>query len=181
MLKYIKSLGIEVFSCDDCAREIYPRPEVQDFIRSYLSELPESAVPVYEDNGIVGKWVTRQLLVDHPGFKEKLEAITHPIIRAEMFASPAVVCEVPLLFEGGRTEDYEEIWVVACDEKEQHRRLTARLQGDAELARRWAKVQMPLAEKIAKATRVIWTNVPEETVNQNVHKMLIDAGVLTSR
>jgi dephospho-CoA kinase len=91
-----------------------------------------------------------------------LEGLVHPLVRqrfeAELAAlaeAPVVVLMIPLLFEVGLEELCSEVWLVACDEEQQRRRLMAR-DGLAEAeARARLAAQWPLARKRALADRVI--------------------------
>ncbi len=97
-----------------------------------------------------------------------LEAIIHPEVRwridawfADLAASgyrgPAIA-DIPLLFETGRTHDFDVVVVVACEPATQRTRLMARdrlseAEADARLAAQW-----PIAEKVESADRVVMTD-----------------------
>ena len=95
-----------------------------------------------------------------------LEAIVHPVVYRrirEWFANvPAAtrvaIADIPLLYETGHHHEFERVIVCACDPQEQVRRVMARdnlQEGDARarLAAQW-----PLAEKVSRASHVIWTD-----------------------
>lgn len=96
--------------------------------------------------------------------REKLEAITHPLILArmeEMIAELAgaghrvVVVEVPLLIEVGMMDEFDEVWLVYVDEETQMKRLQARDLLDQAGALARLKAQLPLEAKKAYADKVI--------------------------
>jgi dephospho-CoA kinase len=95
--------------------------------------------------------------------REDLNAITHPRVRAWMAeqmraaaeaGAPAVVLDIPLLFESGLTAGLDDIVVVWAPVESQFKRAVGRgLRGDDVRAR--IKAQMPLDEKRKLATMVI--------------------------
>ena len=93
-----------------------------------------------------------------------LEAITHPLILAEVSArvqaavskgAPAVFVEAALLVETGSAANYAHLWVVTCDASLQRKRLMTRKGCDQSTAERWIQSQMPIDEKAKHASRVI--------------------------
>lgn len=95
-----------------------------------------------------------------------LEAIIHPEVYRhirEWFANrPAgtrfALADIPLVFETGHNHDFDEVIVAACAPEEQVRRVMARdALSDAEARARLA-AQWPIAEKVKRAGRVIWTD-----------------------
>ena len=95
--------------------------------------------------------------------REDLNAITHPRVRAWMAeqmraaaeaGAPAVVLDIPLLFESGLTAGLDDIVVVWAPVEAQFKRAVSRgLRGDDVRAR--IRAQMPLEEKRELATVVI--------------------------
>ena len=97
-----------------------------------------------------------------------LEAIVHPEVRRRIAEWQAglvrdghrgpIVADIPLLFETGRTGDFDVVVVVACDAARQRERLMARdglsdVAADRRLAAQW-----PIAEKVARADYVVRTD-----------------------
>ena len=75
-------------------------------------------------------------------------------------AGPCAVL-VPLLFEVDWQSDFDFIVCVACSPSIQRHRLGTRGLNDAAIDQR-LKSQLPLAEKMARAQAVIWTDGPPE-------------------
>ena len=108
--------------------------------------------------------------------REDLNAITHPRVRAWMAermqeaaaaGAPAVVLDIPLLFESGLTAGLDEVVVVWAPVEEQFKRAVARgLRGGDVRAR--INAQMPLEEKRAKATVVIDNSGSKEKTRRQV-------------
>lgn len=101
----------------------------------------------------------RELVFSDPAAKKKLEAILHPMIRAEVNTeiraavenarAPYIVIVVPLLIETGAYRDLvRRILVIDCDEKQQIARVVQR-NGLSEAA-----VQGIMASQVGRAERL---------------------------
>jgi dephospho-CoA kinase len=97
-----------------------------------------------------------------------LEAIIHPDVRQRIadwqaglvrggYRGP-VVADIPLLFETGRTRDFDVIVVVACDPERQRTRLMARDGLTEDDADRRLQAQWPIADKVRAADYVVKTD-----------------------
>jgi dephospho-CoA kinase len=95
-----------------------------------------------------------------------LEAIVHPEVYRrirEWFANlppgtRLAIADIPLLFETGHNHDFDEVVVAACDPEEQLRRVMARDHLPDADARARLAAQLPIEEKVKRASRVIWTD-----------------------
>lgn len=95
-----------------------------------------------------------------------LEAIVHPEVYRrirEWFANlpgttPLAIADIPLVFETGHNHDFDAVIVAACAPEEQLRRIMARDGLPEPDARARIAAQWPIAEKVARATHVIWTD-----------------------
>ena len=94
----------------------------------------------------------------------RLEAIVHPAVRAAREAflvrhtgEPLVVLDIPLLFEKGGVEDVDQVLVVSAPAAVQRERVLAREGMTAERFAEILALQMPDAEKRARADYVIDT------------------------
>ncbi|MCX6544184.1 MAG: dephospho-CoA kinase [Acidobacteria bacterium] len=99
--------------------------------------------------------------------RRDLEAIIHPdvyrTIQAWMAAqagrgSVMAVAEIQLLFESGKAADFDRILVVACAPEAQIRRVMRRSKLPESEVRQRVAAQIPLDEKIQRASYVIWTD-----------------------
>ena len=104
----------------------------------------------------------RQLVFSDPAAKKKLEAILHPMIRAEVNAAvraahaPYVVIVVPLLVETGAYRDLaQRILVIDCSEQQQMARVMQRNGFTAEAAHAIMASQASRAERLGRAHDVV--------------------------
>jgi len=104
----------------------------------------------------------RQLVFSDPAAKQKLEAILHPMIRAEVNAAvraahaPYAVIVVPLLIETGAYRDLaQRILVVDCSEQQQMARVIQRGGLTAEAAQAIMASQVSRAERLGHADDIV--------------------------
>ncbi len=97
-----------------------------------------------------------------------LEALIHPEVRRRIadwqahltksgYRGP-LVADIPLLFETGRTSDFDAIVVVACDPARQRARLMERDGLSGEAADQRLDAQWPIAHKVRGADYVVKTD-----------------------
>ena len=114
-------------------------------------------------------------------FKDKrarldLEAIIHPAVQKaidEFFATlpkrtPFAVADIPLLFETGREKQFNAVVVVACPRDLQLTRLMERNKLSKDDAERRLNAQLPIDQKVKKATHVIRTEGTFEDTDAQV-------------
>lgn len=104
----------------------------------------------------------------HPRIWERLKAA---LVRAEQERRETVV-EIPLLFESGRENDFETIWVVTVPEELQARRLVARDGFTAEEVQQRLASQLPLVEKARRAHLVLDNQGPVEDLEAAIVRAL---------
>ncbi|MGI6689065.1 MAG: dephospho-CoA kinase [Christensenellales bacterium] len=126
----------------------------------------------FGDGVFEGEALSRQALANLVFFDEnalkKLNAITHPLIIAEMERQisrhadqPALVLDVPLLFETGLDARCQEVWCVYAPREEQIRRLVRRGMSEEEAHKR-IDSQMSGDEKARRSDQVILTTGTKE-------------------
>jgi len=99
--------------------------------------------------------------------RQQLNSIVHPQVRQEMLEAreaykaedyPAVVLDIPLLFESRLTSYVDRVMVVYVDEETQLKRLMERDQSEREEAEERIQAQLSIAEKAKMADAVIDNN-----------------------
>lgn len=107
-----------------------------------------------------------QIIFKDKRARQDLEAIIHPEVQAAIerfFAAlprrtPFAVADIPLLFETRRQGQFNSVIVVACPRQMQLERLMSRNKLSREDAERRIAAQLPIDEKVKKATYVIRTD-----------------------
>lgn len=106
-----------------------------------------------------------------------LEAIIHPEVYRrirEWFANlPSGtrigIADIPLLFETGQEHEFDRVLVAACQPEEQLRRIAGRDGLTRDEAKARLAAQWPIAEKVKRADRVIWTDRGFDETDRQVH------------
>jgi dephospho-CoA kinase len=120
-------LGIPVIDADEVARAVVARGTP-----GLLAVIERFGSSVVAKNGELDRRALRDLIFSDPGLRRDLEAILHPLIRADMeqraesATGPYIVMAIPLLVEGGSRDRVDRILVVDVDEGMQLQRLMAR-------------------------------------------------------
>ena len=149
--------GAAVFSGDDAVHALY---------RGAAAPLVETAFPGTTENGEVNRSRLGEIMSRDPAALKKLEAIVHPLVRAEeerfLAAAAAAgrqitVSDIPLLFEAGGAGRYDAVIVTTAPEEVRQQRARARPGMTAEKYDALNARQMPDAEKRRRAHFVVDT------------------------
>ena len=143
---------------------------------------PVGAVfPGVISGGGVERAVLSARVVGDPEAMQRLEAIVHPLVREEQarfvtaqreMGAEYVVLDIPLLLESGRASDLDVVVVVSAPPEVQRARVLARAGMTEEKFGRLLALQMPDAEKRARADFVIDTGADLETTRAQVRAVL---------
>lgn len=132
---------------------------------------------ILQSDGAIDRAALGAIVFNDAPLRRRLEAIVHPRVGAEIAAQmqraaqeqpdAVVIMDIPLLFETDRTQGLAEIIVVFTPESIQRRRLMARDHLSPEAAEARIRSQMPMAEKVRRATLTIDNSgTPAETERQ---------------
>jgi dephospho-CoA kinase len=152
--------GASIFDSDACARELLDSdPAVREaVIRNILSA-------AYREDGTPDRAAIRALVFSDPAAKARLEAILHPLVRAQRQAladdarveGRDLLVDIPLLFETSASSGFDLIVTVACSLEIQTRRAISRgltlAQVQQIVASQWRN-----AQKIAQSDFLIWND-----------------------
>lgn len=149
-------LGVPVIDADEVARAVVSpgQPGLTDLLKRF-------GVGVLAANGELDRRALRDLVFADPHRRRDLEAILHPLIRAEMAqretvaVGPYVVMAIPLLVEGGAGDHVDRILVVDVDEAVQFERLVARDGGTSEQARAILAAQASRTDRLKAADDIL--------------------------
>lgn len=153
-------LPAEVFDADRVARDVLANdPDVRAAV------VRDVCPQAYGNDGLPDREVLRRVVFADPAARARLEAIVHPRVRAawreraDIFrcAGGHFLVDIPLLYETGAEEFFDEVVVVGCAPETQLERVCARglRREDAEAILR---VQLPTLEKVDRADRVVWND-----------------------
>lgn len=171
----LRELGVPVFDADAAVHELQgPGGALVGAI--------EAAFPGTTGPGGVDRQKLGPMVLGQPDELARLEALVHPAVAAmrEAFlarhaGAPLVVFDIPLLYEKGSGHGVDAVVVVSAPPEMQRTRVLARPGMTEEKFAQILRLQVPDAEKRARADFVIDTGVPlaetREAVARLVHQL----------
>ena len=154
-----RKFGVKLVDTDNLARDLVEpgQTALVEISQAFGKELLDGA-------GRLRRELLAERVFSNTSLRRQLEAILHPKIQERWTAQfdqwringadqAAVV--IPLLFETNTAHLFDLVICVACSEQTQRERVADRGWSLAELSRRQA-AQLPVSEKMARATHVIW-------------------------
>ena len=168
--KILRSLGAKVIDADAAAHALsQPKQPLYD---AYVARF---GAEILTAQGTLDRAAIGRIIFKDPNVRAEIDALAHPLIQSDVEQqmqavcpnAPAVVLDVPLLFEAGWEVLTDEVWVVSLPEAAQLVRLMERDPAmTEEEARARIAAQMPLSEKRARADVVIDNSgTKEETLH----------------
>jgi len=165
-------LGIPVFDADAVVRAL------QGPGGALLPPI-ESAFPDTTSESGVDRQALGAIVFADPAALARLEEIVHPAVRAERAAFLArhaqdalVVFDIPLLFEKGGAEEVDAVAVVSAPAAIQRKRVLARPGMTEEKFAEILSLQLPDAEKRARADHVIDTGCSLDETRRHVARLV---------
>ena len=155
----LRDLGAFVIDADVVAHEVY-RPDSdgwREVVEAFGSEI---AGP----SGEVDRGKLAAIVFGDAAQLERLNRIVHPWTRslvserldnARQSGETAAAVEVPLLFEAGWEDMFDEVWVVAAPEETAVRRVEEARGTDAESVRSRMRAQMSNEDRLSRADLAI--------------------------
>ncbi|WP_454190367.1 dephospho-CoA kinase [Paenibacillus sp. Marseille-Q7038] len=180
--KLFVSLGAILIDADQIAREVMlPGHPVLAAVAKQFGQV------VLLEDGSLNRKKLGELVFNHPDQLQALNQITHPAIRQEMrdrkhkfeeqFPGRLIVSDIPLLYESGLEDGYEQIMLVYVPREIQLERLMKRDGLDMDQAIRRLKAQMDIEEKKQKADIVIDNSGDFEETKKQILAFWRDAGL----
>ena len=173
-LKRFADLGVPVIDADLLAREAVARGTA-----ALEAIATRFGTGVLTSDGDLNRSALARIVFSDPRARAALEAIVHPEVYRrirEWFANlpPGTnlgIADIPLLYETGQEHEFDRVIVVACDVVEQIRRMVVRDGLTDEDARARLAAQWPIAEKVARASIVIWTDRGFEETDRQIDEV----------
>ncbi len=167
-----RAVGIKVHDSDAAVHALYS---------GAAAHLVEAAFPGTVRAGSVDREPLARCVVGDPAAMARLEAIVHPLVRADRAAfltearaagERLVVVDIPLLFETGAEREVDAVLLVTASELVQKERIAARPgMTEAKLAAIMAK-QMPDSDKRKRADFIIDTSGGTQDTQRQVADLL---------
>lgn len=169
------ALGVPTIDADTLARDVVAHGTpgfdavVAKFGRGILNA----------DGDLDRRALAAQVFAD-PAKRHDLEVILHPRIKGaidQWFASlnpdaqRFAIADIPLLYEVGLDKEYDEVIVTSCSPDTQKKRIMARDNLDAAEVQGRLDAQLPMAEKVERATYVVDTSGTLVQTNAQVHAL----------
>ena len=169
--------GIPVFDADATVRRLQgPGGE--------LVERIEQRFPGTTREGAVDRDLLAERVLGDPAELAALEAIVHPAVHHERTRfivdngdAPALLFDIPLLFETGGDQAFDKVIVVSAPAEIQRRRVLARPGMTADKFEAILARQMPDEEKRARADFVVDTSGDLSTTQRQVERILACLGL----
>jgi len=164
----LEEIKVPVISADEIVHELLEEKFYQDRIKEIFGE------EVF-DNGILNRKKLAKIIFSNREDREKLNALLHPPVLQEIKRRlelidfyDIVAVEIPLLFEVGVEDWFDEVWVVYAPLEMQIERIVSRDKVTKEEALLRIKSQMPMEEKIKKADFIIYNVGDVESTKDQV-------------
>ena len=179
--KMFEAAGVPVFDADAVVRDLQtndPR-----LIRAIGDRFPGTV-----SGGVLDRERLARAVLGAPLELKALEAIVHPEVQAARTRfleankdAPALLFDIPLLFETGGEEAFDKVIVVSAPEQVQRARVLARAGMTKDKLEAILARQMPDEEKRKRADFVVDTGTDLSTTARHVSEILYCLGLGPSR
>ena len=164
--------GVPVYDADAAIQKLYARGGAG-------VDAVGQAFPGAVKGGAVDRAALSQMVLGNAAALAKLEALVHPLMRAERDAfiaqhSEIVLLDIPLLFETGGQKEVDAIVVASTDADTQRQRVLARPSMTEEKFAALHARQIPDAQKRAQADYVVETGQGLDHARDQVKIILAD-------
>jgi dephospho-CoA kinase len=178
-LAQFASFGVPVIDADQVARDaVAPGSRALEEVGARFG------ASILRPDGSLDRAALGRIVFTDRAARADLEAIVHPEVYrriSEWLATlpprtRVAIADIPLLFETGHTHDFDRVVVVACNPREQLRRIMARDGLSERDARARLDSQWPIEEKEARADYVIKTDgtvADTDSQVRTVHELLV--------
>lgn len=165
-------LGAVVLDTDHIARDV-----VAPGTKTLAQIVAAFGADMLDRNGQLDRARMREHVFADNEARQRLEAIMHPAIRAELArraaaaGGPYQIHVIPLYVETGAKGHYDRVLVVDCPEEQQIARLMQRDGVDATQARRALAAQATREQRLVVATEIIVNDGDREALREQVRQL----------
>ena len=173
--KYLCGLGAKHIDADAISRSLTAEGG---------SALPELRCifgdEIFNDDGSLNRRALGELVFHDVASKRALEGVIHPLVQrqamdeiaaASAAGIPVTVLDVPLLFETGMDVLCDETWTMSVPPEVQVERVRVRDGLSTEQAQARIANQLPMAERNARANKVINSDRPMERTQAELNQL----------
>jgi dephospho-CoA kinase len=171
----LESLAVPVIDTDMVVHKILAesKPAQEQILAAFGKEI------LNDTTNAIDRAKLGALVFSNENKRKQLEAIVHPLVLEEctrqiatLSQAPQIAVLVPLLFEAGLEDRYDEVWVVVTKESDIRSRLQKRDGlSNEEIDQRLA-AQLPQKEKAARADAIIDNSGSREETKKRVQELL---------
>ncbi|MFH1416450.1 MAG: dephospho-CoA kinase [Elusimicrobiota bacterium] len=171
-----RETGIPVVSCDELVRGLQnPGNVIWARIRQNWQDI------YFNSDLTLNREKITSVILEDPGFKLRLEEISHPLVRQEVEKIFRVweqegiaiaACEVPLLYEAGWDILFDKVVLTYVAREVQVERIIEKKRVDLKTAEKWLNIQDPPEGKKARADLVIDTGTEIKETKIVVEKFI---------
>lgn len=170
----LKELGAEIIDADEIAFNILQKGE-----QAWQKVIDCFGEKILKDDQEINRSLLGKIIFNQPQARKKLEAITHPVIIAEIKRKikslkdkqKIIVLVAPLLYESNLDNLVDAVWVVFVEKKTQLKRLRQRDNLSVPEAKKRIEAQIPLIKKKEMADVVIVNEGTKQDLKIKVIKL----------
>lgn len=177
--------GIPVIDTDKLVHSLLDSPPV---LKQLKERFGQRIMAAKAGEGSIDRAALGRIVFADDEARRDLESIVHPATILECRKQVAtsagrhkveklggrglVAVLVPLLFEAGLEDEYDEIWTVYAEDEALKKRLQKRDNLNSEEIDRRLRAQLPQKEKVSRATQVIDNSGTKEETERQVQLLL---------
>jgi dephospho-CoA kinase len=179
--RFFAEAGVPVHDADAAVHRLYAGEAVEPIAKAF----PGTVI-----DGKVDRVKLAARVLDDPAALKRLEAIVHPLVRAQEIkfladaaagGAPVVALDIPLLFEVGAEEGVDAVVVVSASSELQRERVLIRADmSEGKLDAILAK-QTPDAEKRRRAHFIVDSSRSFDSAREQIHGILRAVAAMPGR
>ena len=167
----LASKGWFVLDCDQITKQLYQKQKTTD-------KIAQNFGCEFVEDGIVDTKKLGAYIFADKSRVQKLNAVMHPLIFEELdrqiseSGKEVVFVQIPLLFETGMQNNFDDVWLVVADEQTRISRVMVRDNLDVEQIKNRIKNQMDDEKKAQFVHTIIKNNGTLEQLEKSVDECL---------